>query len=158
VAKTVRSPLVDLDNGQLAYTHVIVDGDLDLLDDLRLAPAIFQEFVPKSYEVRITCVGTTTVPVAIYSQEHSGAAEDWRRVPYPELRHAVIDLPVRVEKACLDLMARFKLNFAAFDFIVTPSGEWIFLECNPNGEWAWMEEVSGYPIGRRLAELLVLGD
>ncbi|MGQ0778725.1 MAG: hypothetical protein ACT4NY_30645 [Pseudonocardiales bacterium] len=28
--------------------------------------------------------------------------------------------------------------YGALDFIVTPSGEWIFLELNPNGQWAWI--------------------
>ncbi|MGH4016972.1 MAG: hypothetical protein ACRDSL_24205 [Pseudonocardiaceae bacterium] len=30
-------------------------------------------------------------------------------------------------------------RFRRLDFIVTPSGEWIFLECNPNGQWAWIK-------------------
>jgi hypothetical protein len=54
VAKTVRSPLVDINNGLLAYTHVLTKDDLTLLQDLNLAPAIFQTYVEKSFEVRVT--------------------------------------------------------------------------------------------------------
>ncbi|MBB5937863.1 hypothetical protein [Streptomyces zagrosensis] len=29
------------------------------------------------------------------------------------------------------------LAYFAADFIVQPCGEWIFLEANPSGQWAW---------------------
>jgi glutathione synthase/RimK-type ligase-like ATP-grasp enzyme len=157
VAKTIRSPLVDMNNGLLAYTHVVTNEDLNLLQDLNLAPAIFQTYVEKSFEVRVTCVGDTFVPVAIYSQAVADARFDWRRVNYTDLQHELIEMPLEIANRCEAYLRRFGLNFGAFDFIVEPSGRWIFLECNPNGEWAWMQAVSGYPIGRRIAELLVTG-
>lgn len=157
VAKTIRSPLVDVNTGQLAYTHVLMNNDTDLLPDLHLAPAIFQTYVEKVFEVRVTCVGDTFVPVAIYSQAVAGARFDWRRVNYTDLDHELIELPAEIAEKCKAYLRRFDLNFGAFDFIVAESGRWVFLECNPNGEWAWMQAVSGYPIGRRIAELLVLG-
>jgi hypothetical protein len=49
----------------------------------------------------------------------------------------------------------FGLNFGCFDFAVSQSGETAFLECNPNGQWLWVEELAGLPIGAAIAELLV---
>jgi D-alanine-D-alanine ligase-like ATP-grasp enzyme len=46
------------------------------------------------------------------------------------------------------------LNFAALDFIVTPSGELIFLELNANGQWGWIQELTHQPIAKSLAYLL----
>ena len=51
-------------------------------------------------------------------------------------------------------MKEFGLNFGCFDIAVTPSGEFVFFECNPNGQWLWIEEFTGAPIGKAIAELL----
>jgi glutathione synthase/RimK-type ligase-like ATP-grasp enzyme len=155
IAKTVRSPQIEDKTYSLAFAHVLEPSDLSLLHDLRLGPAIFQEYVEKAYEVRVTCVADELFPVAIFSQENPSARIDWRKVPYEELRHEPCEMPPEVDIRCKSFMAHFGLNFAAFDLIVDTAGEYWFLECNPNGEWAWMQEVSGHPIGRRLARLLV---
>jgi glutathione synthase/RimK-type ligase-like ATP-grasp enzyme len=47
-----------------------------------------------------------------------------------------------------------KLNFGCFDFIVTPEGEYVFLECNPNGQWLWIEMETGYDISKIMAKNL----
>lgn len=50
-----------------------------------------------------------------------------------------------------DLMG---LNFGCFDFIVTPSLEYVFLECNPNGQWLWVELATEQRISEAIAEFL----
>src|SRR6266851_4864116 len=42
----------------------------------------------------------------------------------------------------------------ALDFLVTPEGKWVFLEINPNGQWAWIEEETGLPIAAAIADAL----
>jgi len=36
------------------------------------------------------------------------------------------------------MMTHFELSYGAFDFMVNASGDWIFLEVNPSGQWGWM--------------------
>jgi D-alanine-D-alanine ligase-like ATP-grasp enzyme len=38
--------------------------------------------------------------------------------------------------------------------IVTPSGEYVLLEVNPNGQWLWIEHITGAPIADAIAEEL----
>jgi D-alanine-D-alanine ligase-like ATP-grasp enzyme len=38
------------------------------------------------------------------------------------------------------------LNFGCIDFIVRPDGRMVFLECNPNGQWLWIEMATKMPI------------
>jgi D-alanine-D-alanine ligase-like ATP-grasp enzyme len=52
------------------------------------------------------------------------------------------------------LAALGRLRFAALDFIVTPDGEYVFLEANPNGQWAWIEHETGLPIAAAIADAL----
>ena len=43
------------------------------------------------------------------------------------------------------------LNFAAFDFALDYDAQWHFLECNPNGQWLWLEVLTGLPTVETLA-------
>jgi hypothetical protein len=38
--------------------------------------------------------------------------------------------------------------------ILTPDGEFVFLELNPNGQWLWLEEELGLPLVASMADLL----
>ncbi|MFC5183451.1 hypothetical protein [Actinomadura harenae] len=40
----------------------------------------------------------------------------------------------------------FGLEFGCFDFGLTERDEPVFFECNPNGQWSWLEERTGAPI------------
>ena len=48
------------------------------------------------------------------------------------------------------------LNFGAFDFSVDKKGHWYFLECNPNGQWLWIEIKTGLNLAQTFAEHLAL--
>ncbi len=51
-------------------------------------------------------------------------------------------------------MDSFEINFASLDMILTPEGEFVFLEINPNGQWLWLEEELGLPLLASMADLL----
>ena len=160
VAKTIRSPRVSpksAKNTSLAYTHFLREEDLTHLESLQLAPCIFQEYVPKEFELRVTVVGSDIFAAAIYSQENPDARVDWRKPNYQDLRHEAFVLPPAIAANCIALVQRFQLNFAAIDLIKCPGGQFVFLECNPNGEWAWIQAATGLPISEALARLLATG-
>jgi glutathione synthase/RimK-type ligase-like ATP-grasp enzyme len=52
-------------------------------------------------------------------------------------------------------MTELNLRFGAIDFILDESGEYVFLEINPNGQWAWIERKTGYKISSEIVNLLV---
>jgi hypothetical protein len=43
-----------------------------------------------------------------------------------------------------------------FDFVVT-GRKWVMLECDPAGQWLWLQEETGVPIAAALADLLTEG-
>jgi glutathione synthase/RimK-type ligase-like ATP-grasp enzyme len=47
-------------------------------DNIRRAPGIFQEFVPKVYELRVTVVGDKIFPVKIVTPSEGPGVIDWR--------------------------------------------------------------------------------
>ena len=52
-------------------------------------------------------------------------------------------------------MSELGLVFGAVDLICTPSGEYVFLEVNPGGEWGMLERDLGLPISEAIAEALL---
>ncbi|KWX01719.1 ATP-grasp ribosomal peptide maturase [Carbonactinospora thermoautotrophica] len=66
-------------------------------------------------------------------------------------------MPDRVRDGVRALMRHFGIVFGAFDFVVTPDGEWRFLEVNSNGQWSWIEHETGLPISSAIADLLQRG-
>lgn len=48
------------------------------------------------------------------------------------------------------------INFGCFDFIVTLDNDYVFLECNPNGQWLWIELATGYDISKVIAKNLAM--
>jgi glutathione synthase/RimK-type ligase-like ATP-grasp enzyme len=121
------------------------------LESVALAPTIFQPYVAKAFELRCVVIGDKIFAVKVDSQADEKSRIDWRG---GDPRHEVFDLPEPVEGALLRLMDRFGLNFASLDMIVTPDGEFVFLELNPNGQWLWLEHELGLPLVAGMADLL----
>jgi glutathione synthase/RimK-type ligase-like ATP-grasp enzyme len=43
------------------------------------------------------------------------------------------------------------LFYGALDFIATPDGRCVFLECNPDGQWKWIDEMHDGEIAEAFA-------
>ena len=41
------------------------------------------------------------------------------------------------------------------DLILTPEGEYVWIEANPNGQFYWLEPPTGLPMAQAMANLLV---
>ena len=74
---------------------------------------------------------------------------------YSNHRYSLIDCPKDIIRKCYQMMLDFNLVFGAFDFIVTPENEWIFLEINPNGQWLWLEQSLGLDISQHILNNLI---
>jgi len=108
---------------------------------------MFQAQVHKVADVRVTVVDQRIFAVRIDS-----GLLDWR-ADYDALAYTRISSPPEVEQAISRYMKSLGLLFGAFDFALTTAGEWVFLECNPNGQWAWITEQEG-AVADALADLL----
>ena len=133
-------------------TRFVTPADLDRLDDLRLAPAILQAYVPGT-DVRVTAVAGRLFATAIDARE-TGSPQDFRPV-YAQSRVSACRLPAEVESGVLALLAALGLSYAAIDFRRTDDGRHLFLESNPAGQWLFLEDRTGQPITRAVAEALV---
>lgn len=141
IVKPSRSGYAVVDGQERSiYTSRLLAEHLEHVDEARLSPAIYQELIPKRYDVRATVVGTNVFAAAIHSQTDPAAAVDWRHTDNPDLPHTPIQLPPKVREGVLALMSKLGLSFGAVDLVETPDGEFIFLEVNPNGQWLWIDD------------------
>lgn len=140
-----------------SYTHPVMRRDLPSFRSIRFAPIAVQEYVPKRVELRITVVDSQVFAAEIRSQSHSRSRDDWRHHDMdPDMyhRHA---LPPDVEARCIDLVRALRLTYGALDVILTPDGEYVFLEINPNGQWVWIEDFTGLRIADAITDYLAHG-
>jgi glutathione synthase/RimK-type ligase-like ATP-grasp enzyme len=154
VAKTLRQSHGSFDGREyVIYTNPILESDLQRLESVKFAPVIFQERIEKASDIRVTVVGSDVFATEIHSQANSSTSVDWRRNTL-SLRHTPHQLPAEIEERCLRLVESYGLVFGALDLIKTPSSEYVFLELNPNGQWAWIEVLTHQPITEKLIHVL----
>ncbi len=123
-------------------------------DELRMAPVMIQEYVQKAIELRVTIVGEKVFTCAIHSQGSERTKDDWRRYDFANVKHEIHVLPAEIQEKLIALLKFWGLTYGACDLILTPSGEYVFLEINANGQWYWIEQLTGMPIAKTIAEAL----
>lgn len=128
-------------------------------DALRLHPAIYQPYVEKNFEARIIVFGGRQFGMKIDSQKQSATKLDWRGGRQRINGNELYQLPDDVFQACINLMAKLKIAYGAFDFIVTPSGEHVFLEVNEAGQFLFVEQCAPEnKIAHAFCHFLIHGD
>lgn len=117
-------------------------------------PICSNNVLPSKWHIRLTVAGRQMCATEIHQPD--GAHLDWRhdRDAVSDLRRCPV--PHDIRRGVTTLLQQAGLLYGALDFIVTPSGEWIFLEINPNGQWAWITSTR-HLIATAIADLLTEG-
>jgi glutathione synthase/RimK-type ligase-like ATP-grasp enzyme len=137
-------------------TRILQISELSLLNNVKYAPLIFQEYIQAECDVRITMVGAEIFAAAIYSQKTSYPVDFRMDMASAEIKP--ITIPDHIENRLKLFMQVLGLQYGAIDMRIRPDGEYVFLEINPAGQWLFVEEATHQPIAAALAQLLVEGD
>jgi glutathione synthase/RimK-type ligase-like ATP-grasp enzyme len=139
------------------FTSMIGPDALGDFENIRYASCLLQKYIHKEAELRVTVFGGRVFTVAIDSQNTPDAIHDWRRAQ-TSLVHHPYKLPLEVEDKCRRLVKKLGLEFGALDLIVTPENRYVFVEINPNGQWAWIQQLCPeIPMRETLVDLLIGG-
>jgi len=156
VAKLLRPLTVSMNAPSLfVYTTRVSEEDLANAETLRHSPMVFQELIPKERELRVAWVAGEAFTGALDASGTSRGQTDWRLAAPEECRWQQAELPVEVLRGLQAMMAELGLVFGAIDLICSPSGEHVFLEVNPAGEWGMLERDLGLPIADAIARALL---
>lgn len=156
IIKPIRNGLIRDDIApKVIFTSLLSQDFLAQFDSVEYCPTFLQNRIMKEADVRVTVVGKCFFPAKINSQKYKETEVDWRKGGHIDLEYEQITIPNTVRQRCLHLLYILGLNFGAFDFILDDHGNYIFLEVNPNGQWAWIENRLGYKISDELVRLLL---
>lgn len=120
------------------YTSKVEKGHLDQIESIRRAPCLFQKHIKKKSDIRVTYVDGECFSVEIDSQSDSRSLVDFRHVSNLPMKH--FELPDVLKKKLRTMLISWGLKFAACDFILTETGDLIFIEANVEGNWLWIEK------------------
>jgi glutathione synthase/RimK-type ligase-like ATP-grasp enzyme len=142
--------------GEKVYSIYTTKVDIESFVNLQLAPVFdtpifLQEGISNEGDIRVTIVGQSVFSVKIIKD---GTEVDWRR-PDVMKRYELIQLPPQLEEQLLNINRHFGLIYSAIDLILTPEGEYVFLEVNPVGEWVWLEMELGINISHQIISELI---
>jgi ATP-grasp ribosomal peptide maturase len=133
------------------YTSLVDPVDLPH-PDISTTAHLFQEWIPKAFEVRMTVVGKQVFAAEIHTDSDKGRI-DWRS-DYASHTYRVCDPPADVVTSAHRMLDQLGLPYGAFDFAITPDGQWFFLEVNPSGQYGFIEVATGLPITAAIADYL----
>jgi len=155
VAKMITPLTVSMEgNTPFVHTSRIKPEDLQHLETLRYSPMAFQEYISKEYELRIIYVDGEIFTGALHWQAPGEAPVDWRSSDQEVFTWEHFNLPGTMADKIRALMKQMGLYFGALDVILTPAGQYVFLEVNPTGEWGMLERDLGLTISDALANAL----
>jgi hypothetical protein len=137
-------------------TRLLREDEVALLDNVRFAPVIFQEYIPARVDLRVTVVGGIMFASAVHSQATAYHVD--YRIDLESAQVEPFELPTTVVERLRTLMDRLGLVYGAIDMRLTPEGRFVFLEINPSGQWLFMEERTGQPITDAFVRLLIDSD
>jgi glutathione synthase/RimK-type ligase-like ATP-grasp enzyme len=157
VSKSLTTKFPEINGTQRILLTTLIDKDSQPdLTSLYLAPSIFQEAIEAVHDIRVIVVGDQVFPAIMNSEiEKEGKHKYTRdnRLGNPHIEE-VHTLPKDITNMCIAHNRSLGLNFGAIDLVLDEKGTHWFLEINPNGQWAFVEEATGQPIGRAIASLL----
>lgn len=157
VKPMVFSGFMHKDKQYACFTRRI---DIDTLNDLQesiaLAPLFIQKRISKKAEYRVTIIGDKHFVCRIDVAE-SGDEDvrlDWRVTDPSKLAHTPDELPDTYIHCLHNMLKTFDLNFGAFDIILGSDDKLYFIELNPNGQWYWVELLTGLPMVNAMVSVI----
>jgi glutathione synthase/RimK-type ligase-like ATP-grasp enzyme len=141
----------EADGVSTIFTNRLNKKDISNIHNYAITPAIFQEYIEKDYELRITVVNDKVFSARVDSQQDEETKTDWRK---KKLKFTKYQLPDEIANECIELTKRLNISFGAIDMIKSKKGEYVFLEINPNGQWAWLEMDAGLKISDEIITYL----
>ena len=132
---------VDEASSYSVYTRRVTAESIDE-GSVQSCPVLLQEEIPRSADIRATFIGSQCFVAEIKGE---ASLVDWRD-PDLSVCYSESTLSDAAQAMCRAMLKKLGLRYGAFDFVRRPDGELVFLEINPTGEWAWLEERLGFPM------------
>jgi hypothetical protein len=135
-------------NGPILLTQFMQDPH-NLEDaSFKACPGLYQEYIPGTRHIRLNCFGARSFAASIDTE-----ALDWR----PDLTVPILAWPVpdEVHRRVRRVLDHIGLDMGIVDLKETPDGELVWLEVNPQGQFLFLESLTGQPLASYFADYLL---
>ncbi len=134
--------------GPLLFTQMVCEDHLNSADSIRSCPAIYQQFISGTKHIRLNCFGRNSFAGLIETNDL-----DWR----PNLNVPIVrwEVPEFLHQQVRKILDTLGLDMGIVDLKLTPTGEFIWLEVNPQGQFLFLEGLTGEPLTEHFANYLV---
>jgi len=140
------------------YTKEICNENLEKIPNT-FNPSLFQTLIEKKYEVRVFFLFGDMYAMAIFSQNDSSTATDFRNYNNDKPNRVVpYDIPDYLQVKLKNLMNALNLNTGSIDLIKTIHNNYVFLEVNPVGQFGMVSQPCNYNLHKLFAEKLIYYD
>jgi len=130
------------------YTQGFSPSELTL-EACQDMPLVMQDYITPKTDVRVTVVGNEC-----FAAETASVIDgDWRLKRAHEFFRPT-KLPAAIETMCITVAKRLGLVYGAID-LARVDATYYFLEINPTGEWAWLDDAFEGRISTAIVEQLV---
>lgn len=149
-----RSPYIETYDSTY-YGNGTIEIDIANLSE-NFAPSLVQEYIEKEIEIRVFFIEDVFYSMAIFSQNNEKTMIDFRNydIKKPN-RNTPFVLPNEISEKIKAFIQKIDCNTGSIDLILTPQGEYVFLEINAMGQYSWLSESCNYYIDKKIAEILI---
>jgi glutathione synthase/RimK-type ligase-like ATP-grasp enzyme len=156
ISKAIHQGLVssnpEKEESEVIFTNIVDENNLSKLDPIKnYPPILFQEAIDKISEFRVVVIKDQCFCCLLGKTSFV----DWRKDKEVVANSTSFDLPQNVIEKCVNVVSQLGLSFGVIDLILDKTGDYYFLEVNPQGGWLWMETRLGYPISQCIIDYLV---
>ena len=134
--------------GPLTFTEYMDDPSQFDPASFRICPALYQEYIEGVDHIRLNCFG---------DQSYAGIIEchelDWR--PNLNIPIEPWEVPQDLHRKIRTVLDRLDLEMGIFDLKITPQGEYVWFEVNPQGQFLFLEPLTKTPYTKIFAEYLI---
>jgi glutathione synthase/RimK-type ligase-like ATP-grasp enzyme len=133
--------------GAFLFTRKIHDASALNAAEIEACPAIYQECIEGDTHVRLVKFGEQCMAALVTSDDL-----DWRGDIAGKL--SPWDVPADVNRAVQSVLSALGLEMGVIDIKITPAGELVWFEVNPQGQFLFLEPLTGLPLERTFSEYL----
>ncbi|MGH6612702.1 hypothetical protein [Sphingomonas sp.] len=116
------------------------------------SPMILQERIDKKYELRAVVYGDAVRFIKIDSQRDERTRLDFRRKLSDSSMYSISQDEFSLGNKCIAYCRAMGLDSGVFDLAIPLTGDPVFFECNPNGQWGGMNTSAGGDIHQMAAQ------
>jgi glutathione synthase/RimK-type ligase-like ATP-grasp enzyme len=131
------------------YTQKINQDNIPVKESLEACPTIYQEFIPGNIHYRVNVFGKH-----IYAFEIEAVDLDWRQDLTCPVKK--IEIPEPLAEQIFRYLNALNLEMGIFDFkLCSKTGKPFFFEVNPQGNFLFLEGLTGFSISDHFANFLM---